>query len=247
MKFNVYSYSNQGGRDYNEDYCGYWQDSGRGAFIVSDGLGGHGHGEVASEVATTAALDALLRNFGISDDALLELIKKANQAVLRRQAEDPALKNMRTTIVAGVYSGRVFRYFNVGDSRLYYFKGGRVFRQTKDHSVPQLAVELGEITPDEIRYSEDRSKLLKVLGDSDNLNIKKIEPEVEIERGDAILLCTDGLWEHVLESEMEQDLAVSDLPQEWCELMCARLSARVSGGNDNYTLLCGMVAGDAKL
>ena len=210
LNFNIYSYTNQGARDYNEDSCGCWQESERGVFVVADGLGGHGHGEVASELAVDYILSETQRDFDISDTALLGLMNSVNKAVIERQANDPTLKNMRTTIAVGMFDDGIFKYFNVGDSRIYYFKNGCLYAQSKDHSVPQMSVDLGEITPEEIRYSDDRSKLLKVIGDTENLSIKKIEPEIKIENGDAFLICSDGFWEYVFETEMEFDLIKSE-------------------------------------
>jgi serine/threonine protein phosphatase PrpC len=240
MCFNVYSYTNKGGRNHNEDSCGYWQSDDRGVFVVADGLGGHGHGEVASEIAVNYMLDAVKNNFTVCNDGLINLLNATNREILNRQNTEPELKSMRTTVVTALFSNDIFRYFNVGDSRFYYFKNGCLYAQSKDHSVSQMAVDLGEITADEIRYHDDRSKLLKVLGDVEALNITKAEPEIKIENGDAFLLCTDGFWEYVFETEMELDLIKSDSPQEWSEFMCKRLLRRVTGNNDNFTVLCGV-------
>ena len=240
--FDIYSYTNKGGRAYNEDFCGFWQEQGKGAFVLADGLGGHGHGEDASMLAVNYALNTARQNFDAGDRALLDLLDGANMSVIERQRADPTLLNMRTTIIMGFFSGEAFKYCGVGDSRAYYFKNGCIYAQSKDHSVPQMAVDLGEITAEEIRCHDDRSKLLKVLGDTEELNIKKVEPEIKIESGDAFLLCSDGFWEFVFEVEMEFDLIKSVSAKEWCDFMCKRLIRRVTGNNDNYTVLCGIWA-----
>lgn len=248
MDFNVYSYTNQGGRDYNEDYSGYRQEGERGAFVLADGLGGHGFGEVASKLAVDYILSAMGNVWdateetvpSLSDDVLITLIDGANKAILECQNANLEYKNMRTTIAAAFVTGDIFRYINVGDSRVYYFKNGCLYAQSKDHSVSQMAVDLGEITQEEIRYHDDRSKLLKVLGDVETLNITKTEPQIKIDNGDAFLLCSDGFWEYVFETEMELDLVKSSTPEEWCGFMCRRLLRRVTGNNDNFTVLCGM-------
>jgi serine/threonine protein phosphatase PrpC len=242
MKFDVFSYTNRGGRDYNEDFYGHRQEAGKGVFVIADGLGGHGNGEVASELAVDYILNATRNNFKIEDNYLLSVMNGANKNIIDHQLSEPLHKNIRTTVVSAFFSQDVFKYFNVGDSRLYYFKNGCLYAQTKDHSVPQMAANLGEITPEEIRTHDDRSKLLKVLGDTDNLNIKKIESGIKIEQGDAFILCTDGFWEYVYETEMELDLVKSASPKEWCEFMCKRLLRRVTGKNDNFTILCGIMS-----
>ena len=240
MDFNIYSYTNKGARDYNEDSCGYWQEDERGAFVLADGLGGHGCGEIASSLAVDYILSNMKENFQTSDNALIELINGANMEIINNQTANPRQSEMKTTIAAAFISENTFKYFNVGDSRVYYFKNGNLYTQSKDHSVSQMAVDLGEITKDEIRFHDDRSKLLKVLGDTANLNIPKIEPEIKTQAGDAFLICSDGFWEYVYETEMELDLAKSDSPQNWCEYMCKRLLLRVSNRNDNFTVICGI-------
>jgi serine/threonine protein phosphatase PrpC len=242
MKFDVYSYTNRGGRDYNEDFCNYWQESSKGAFVLADGLGGHGHGEVASELAVNYIINASKKNFRIDDEILIELIDGANSELMSFQTQKPEYKNIRTTIAAALFSEDVFKYINVGDSRLYFFKNGCLYAQSKDHSVPQMAVELGEIRAEDIRRHEDRSKLLKVLGDVRELNIKKAEPGIKIYTGDAFIICTDGFWEYVLETEMEIDLLKSSSAKEWCEFMCKRLLRRVPGDNDNFTVMCAIMS-----
>ena len=235
MDIHIYSHTNKGAGPINEDFCGYWQEDGKGVFVVADGLGGHGHGDTASQLAVRCILNAVKNDFSIEDSYLLTLISGANQELIDHQRAYPETQSMRTTIAAGLILEDTFRYFNVGDSRIYYFKSGRLYTQSKDHSVSQMAVDLGEITPDEIRFHDDRAKLLKVLGDTESLSLVKLAPRIKMEAGDAILLCSDGFWEYVFETEMELDLAKSDTPEEWCGFMCRRLLRRVTGNNDNFT------------
>lgn len=244
VQFNIYSYTNQGARANNEDSCAFWQDADRekGAFVVADGLGGHDCGEVASRLAAEYILETAQAKGDFTDEALLELLNGANAHIFERQSADPACKGMRTTVVAGFLDGDTFRYFHAGDSRFYYFKNGSLYWQSKDHSVSQMSVDMGHIRPEAIRFDDDRSKLLKVLGDAKCLHIDQLDAPIKIEGNDAFLLCTDGFWEYVFETEMELDLVKSGSPREWCEFMCKRLLRRVSGNNDNFTALCGLTA-----
>jgi serine/threonine protein phosphatase PrpC len=93
-----------------------------------------------------------------------------------------------------------------------------------------------------VRFHDDRNKLLKVLGNDENLNIRKIDDAVSIESGDAFLLCSDGFWEYVYEVEMEADLIKSDSPKDWIEYMIKRLLLRVTGNNDNFTAIAGFIS-----
>ena len=256
MLFNIYSYTNKGARSYNEDCGGYWQDfqqdrnNSRGVYVLADGLGGHGYGEVASRFTVEYILGVAGQRFPAGEADLLSLMNNVNTAIMHKQNADPKYKQMRTTVAAGFFSENLFSYFNVGDSRVYYFKNGCLYMQTKDHSVSQMSVNLGEIRQEDIRFHDDRSKLLKVLGDVPSLNINKLDPPIPTESGDAFLLCSDGFWEYIYETEMELDLVKSSSPKEWCEFMCKRLLHRVYDGNinnDNFTVICGIATGSAEL
>lgn len=105
----------------------------------------------------------------------------------------------------------------------------------------QAAVEFGQLTPEQIRGSEDRVKLLKVLGNSDRLELKRPPEQIPAVNGDAFLICTDGFWEHVHEREMECDLVKSGSPTDWRDRMLKRLLLRTGNSGDNYTVMCGFI------
>lgn len=222
-------YTSAGGSDHNEDsvYCG------RGIY-AADGLGGHSGGAAASQAAVNYIANAAKRSGGVLEVGMAELFEGANTAVRK-------LGGGLTTIAAGALREGKFILGNVGDSRVYYFRNGRVIAQTRDHSVCQAAVELGQLTPEQIRGSEDRVKLLKVLGNFDRLELKRQPEQISAMNGDAFLICTDGFWEHVHEREMECDLVKSDSPTEWRDRMLKRLLLRTGNSGDNYTALCGFI------
>lgn len=233
----TFVYTSQGGRSNNEDFAVFREkeETGEGVWVLADGLGGHDCGEVASRIAAEGVLRLSKETPADSEEALLGIMNAANALVLEHQADSEATRFMRTTVVAAFSDGKVVRYFNVGDSRFYYFKNGRLSVQSKDHSVSQVAVNLGEITKTQIRFHDDRNKLLKVLGNEPELKISRLDPPIEMEPGDAFLLCSDGFWEYVYETEMEIDLLKSEDPQEWIEWMVNRLLLRVTNNNDNFT------------
>lgn len=221
-------YTCEGGYDHNEDsvFCG------GDMFAVADGLGGHSGGREASR----AAVKYIAEHYSEADspEEMSGLFEGANTAVRK-------LGGGMTTVAAARLREGVFTFGNVGDSRVYYFRNGRVAAQTRDHSVCQAAVELGQITPEQIRGSEDRSQLLKVLGSGERLELKRLPEQIAAQSGDAFLLCTDGFWEHIHEHEMECDLAKSATPGEWSARMLKRLLLRTGNSGDNYTVICGMV------
>lgn len=221
-----------GGRPYNED-CVRCAGSGDSfSAVVADGLGGHGGGEIASSIAAEVMTACFAASPAVSGQSLRGMFEEANRQILA--AQTPSCK-MKSTCVALFINGNDISFGHIGDSRLYHFVDGRLVFQTTDHSVSQMAVFAGEITPAQIRFHEDRNKVLRALGN--DMEIKPdISPLIELTDGfHAFLLCTDGFWEYVLEEEMEVDLSKSGSPQEWLSLMLQRLYKRVDGKNDNFS------------
>lgn len=223
-------YSDTGGRERNEDTVRYAQrDGDRLCMLVADGLGGHGGGEQAS----AAAAEAICGGWdGRADkEMLIGLVKKANLQVLSLQTRMCAMK---TTVAVLAVEGDQAVWAHAGDSRLYRFQEGKLAFQTRDHSVAQMGVMLGEITVDQIRFHEDRNRVLRALGQDEDLTVET--SGIALEKGKhAFLLCSDGFWEYVLEPEMESDLQAAASPEDWIERMRRRLQGRVPADNDNNT------------
>lgn len=238
MVFETYAYTNQGGRKNNEDYCKF-ED---GIWVLADGLGGHDRGEVASEAASVTTVN-LWKSMGkpMDDDELINLIKDVNSEVVSLR-DDNSVDSMRTTLVFAVTDGKELRYANVGDSRFYLFRDNTIIRQSEDHSVSAAMAKIGEIGYEDIRFDENRNKLLKVIGNDEKIKIKAVDPSIRLEPGDAFLLCSDGFWEYVFEQEMEIDLSKSETPAEWISYMAKRILLRTENvNNDNFTAICVMV------
>lgn len=238
MNFSTFAYTNVGKRKNNEDYFLY-NDR---VWILADGLGGHDSGEVASKTASEAVREYIRENgIPFSTETFLNIIKAANLSLLEKQREDENLAAMRTTIVFAATNGERLRFANVGDSRFYYFKRGCLYVQSEDHSVSAVSARMGDISYDEIRKDPDRNKLIKVLGDKPDLNVKIPDIEISVEKGDAFLLCSDGFWEYVYETEMETDLTKSLNAEEWMKYMLKRVLLRTQNeDNDNFTAVAVM-------
>lgn len=230
MKIDFYSYSGIGGRPVNEDS----HIIGDGFYIVSDGLGGHDNGELASG-AVTRHISENFTAADLSNEHVSALISGADEAVRLHG------KGGKATLAALFTDGNMIRIDNIGDSRVYYFRGGNILFRTKDHSVCQAAVDMGEMTDNDVRNSPDRSGLFKVLGDSDPVKLPKPYGLIEPMDDDAFLICSDGFWEHVYEAEMEADLLKSENAKDWLEHMLKRLLIRSENSGDNFTAICGFV------
>ena len=132
--FQVSVLSKVGGRERNEDACGYWSsaDSPLACYVLADGAGGHGGGDVASQIAVQTVLDQYARNPLASPSHVLGLLGKANAAIIESQSSRRELADMRSTIVLlEIDSERQCAYWgHVGDSRLYCFRNGKIDRKS---------------------------------------------------------------------------------------------------------------------
>lgn len=240
MKYRAAHCCMKGGRSYNEDSVRFESNGPSFAGIVADGLGGHGGGEIASSLVAETLAGGFMAETSTQPEAIHKLFEKANQEVVSKQT---ATLQMKSTAVGLFCDDNGLTCAHVGDSRLYRFTNGMITFQTKDHSVSQMAVLSGEIPPSQIRFHEDRNKVLRALGSD-----ASVKPDIiswPRQTTDTFLLCTDGFWEYVLEEEMEIDLAKSKTPDEWLRFMIGRLSKRVHGKNDNFSALAIFMAHDA--
>ena len=159
MRLSACCYTNQGGRDHNEDSVRCCAE--QGVFVLSDGLGGHGSGEVASALAADILFEGCSAH--PDSDGLAELFQKANEAVMEGQ-KVPGQEDMKTTAVALSVAGDLAVWGHVGDSRLYRFSGGALSQETRDHSVTYMKYLGGEISYMDIYHDDDRPSLLRALG-----------------------------------------------------------------------------------
>lgn len=239
LRLDVALLSECGGRSENQDACGHRAGDRAAHFVLCDGAGGHRGGAVAARVAVDEALAALGRAAPHGTDAIEEALRSANDALVREQQAQPAYSQMRATIVAlaiDLEAGTA-SWGHIGDSRLYCFREGRVLMQTRDHSVVQSLVDAGYLQPGELRNSPDRSKLLSALGDAEHFEPALQRGTFEVAPGDRFLLCSDGLWEYVQESEMEAALAASATAQAWLSALKEHVLARATRKHDNYSAI----------
>jgi PPM family protein phosphatase len=217
---------------------------GRTVFAVADGLGGHQGGEVASAMAVEplAALDGhAFADAREAAEALAEAIREANLAILRRARSDPELWGMGTTVTAAAVAGdRVLQLAHVGDSRAYLLRAGAPLRQlTTDHTVVQEAVARGLLTRQQAAVHPQRGVVTRAVGLDPQVPVDLPEP-LELEPGDQVLLCTDGLTEVVDDERIAAVLASQADGDDACSALIA--AANQGGGPDNVTVVLLRVA-----
>ena len=238
MNYQTATLNQRGGRDYNEDSCDHVELKDHlNCWIVADGLGGHGGGDVASKLTVEAILDTIVENPFLATETLNLLFSKAQESVIETQKRLLNLAHMQTTAVVLIAHNDQALWGHIGDTRLYYFHAGSLQKQTSDHSVPQLLANAGEIDDSEIRCHEDRNILLRSIGSKEVIKPYLEQSPTTLHSGDAFLLCTDGFWEYVFEDEMVEDLKHVTSAQEWLNAMEQRLLVRAPEGNDNFSAI----------
>src|SRR5262245_24355251 len=170
MQLEISVLLNPGGRERNEDACGFWTGAGCSFSVVSDGAGGHGGGDVASKIAVRAILSSFQDHPSCTGAAIDAALKTAHRAIVEQQPTREALSGMRATatVLAIDTIHHTAVWGHVGDTRLYCFRGGRIVAQTKDHSVVQKMVDAGYLAQAAIRQSLQRSKLFAALGHNED-------------------------------------------------------------------------------
>ena len=223
-------------REMNQDYY-FSSDTAVGnlpnLFIVADGMGGHKAGDYASRYTIERVVASVSRNTGEEPIAIMkEAINKANELLVAESREDESKSGMGTTLVIGTIIGNKLFVANIGDSRLYVV--GQNMRQiTRDHSLVDEMVRLGEINADEARVHPDKNIITRAVGTSDHVEADFFE--VEITADDTILLCTDGL------TYMVRDDEILDIIKKYDNAQAATMQlvkeANANGGRDNITVM----------
>lgn len=229
-------FTDKGNRDVNEDKACVYEKDGKKCLVLCDGLGGHGRGEVASELVVKT-FGEIFKNARLIDEKFLSnAFDTAQNALLEEQCRQNAKAEMKTTAVAMYVEGDKVQWGHIGDSRLYAFSDNKVTLRTFDHSVPQMLVFAKEIKEKQIRNHPDRNKLLRVMGIEWENPMYEISEPVRLEDYQAFLLCSDGFWEFIDEKKMGKLLKNSSTVDEWMQSMVDVIRKNGADKNmDNYT------------
>lgn len=239
MRFTIYQESRQAGRENNEDRTCYSYSRDALLMVVADGMGGHHYGEVAAQIAVQTLADTFQREARTQlPDPFLFLqqgMLNAHHAILDYTAQHGLKDSPRTTCVACVVQDNVAYWAHAGDSRLFHMRDAQVIAQTKDHSRVRLLLEEGLITPAAAAVHPDRNKIYSCLG-SPTLPDIDFSRKTPLQRGDILLLCTDGLWGVYSGEKMAKALNNTDLLQSVPAMM---LTAEGKAGQygDNLSIV----------
>ena len=239
MDLHVSAISSPGGRAVNEDAYGFWSGPDCWFGVLSDGVGGHAGGEIASRLAVQQALACFHRCPQATAANVLAAILAAHESLRAEQRRRPELAGMRATLAilaVDTVNARA-TWGHVGDTRLYCFRTNAVLLQTRDHSLVQTMVDAGYLAQGDLRDSLHRNALLAAVGDTDAPEPRVEEPALCVRDGDRFLLCTDGFWEYVREVDMEQSLAASISPDAWLSRLEQMIRERGRPAQDNYSAL----------
>ncbi|GAA4349841.1 protein phosphatase 2C domain-containing protein [Variovorax defluvii] len=239
MEIEIVTLSRQGGRSYNEDVFGQWNDGQFVACMVADGAGGHGGGDVAAAIVRSSLLEGFAARPGLDAGLLRALMERANHAIVARQAEGGKLAAMRSTAVLAAIDLHAHRiaWVHSGDSRAYLFRGGALVTRTVDHSLVQQMVAGGMLDEEGARVHPQRNMLLSALGSEQEPPEITVSASMPLAVGDVLLLCSDGLWEPLGDEVLRETLQTSRDASHWVEQLDAQVKARAKPGHDNYTAL----------
>ena len=239
MKLDSYAFTNKGGRSENQDTVGTAEIGDCSVFVVADGLGGHRNGEQASACAVGVMTAQEGGCEGELEDWLKQRIAEANSRILQLQEQQRS--NMKSTVTALAIREKQAAWAHVGDSRLYYLHDRSIEKMTEDHSVAYKKYLSGEITKEQIPMDEDQSSLLRTLGNPDRCKPASVTLEHPLSAGDGFLLCSDGMWEYILDDEILVDFLKADCAETWAHLLLLRAMDRFNSGNDNLSVVTVMV------
>lgn len=209
MKFTVYQGSRQGPRPFNQDRLAYSYSKDALMLAIADGMGGHRHGEVAAQLAIKMLTEAFQKQ---AQPMLSNPRRFLNEQIIEIHESIDDFRQLhglqeapRSTLVAAVIQQDVLYIAHVGDSRLYHFRNKELIFRTQDHSVVQMLLRKGQIRKEDMAEHPERHKIYNCLG-GDKMPQIELSSKRQMQDGDIVLLCTDGLWTTMSDSEINQSL-----------------------------------------
>lgn len=228
-------------RENNEDSYLYWEPRSEEEFlrkgrlaVIADGMGGYEGGQEASRLAVETVRHYYDANFLSPQKTLIQALETAHTTIQRYAGENPRFHGMGTTCTALSMVGRQLYFSHIGDSRLYLVRADSISRLTRDHSYVGRLVENGIVRSEDAESHPQRHILTAALGSGRDVLPDTPEHPIQLEQGDTLLLCTDGLWSLVADLDLARVMR-SHTPEESCAELVKMALDR--GGPDNITLV----------
>jgi protein phosphatase len=217
-----------------------------GFYLVADGMGGHDAGDLASRTVNQTVTDWIInakvlpdlrkatRQLQVEDvpgELLTQAIQQTNEVLLRHGQTESS--DLGSTVTAALIIGDVALIASVGDSRTYLLRDGRLDQITQDHSLVARLVDAGVIKPEDMRSHPQRNQIYRCLGHKPDVEVDTFTRQLQV--GDVLVLCSDGLWEMVLDDEIQRIIETTRSPQKACDALVE--AANRAGGEDNIAVI----------
>jgi protein phosphatase len=217
-----------------------------GFYLVADGMGGYEAGDLASRTVNQVVTERIIQIQVLPDlrkstrkltrenmpaRILSEAIERANEAIVAHGQKSDS--NLGSTVTSALIIGDVATVANVGDSRTYLLRDGRLEQITQDHSVVARLVDAGVIKPEEIRSHPQRNQIYRCLGHKPAVDVDTFT--VQLRQDDRLVLCSDGLWEMVPDAEIQRIVEGARTPQKASDELIE--AANRAGGRDNIAVV----------
>jgi serine/threonine protein phosphatase PrpC len=202
---------------------------------MADGMGGHRHGEVAAQLAVKTLVEAFQRlavpTLTSPAKFLIDYIQQVHDMIENVRETDELLESPRTTIVVAIIQRGTLYCAHVGDSRLYHYRDGHLLFRTEDHSVVQSLYKKGLISKEEMATHPYKNKIYNCLG-GDEVPKIDLADKHELQEGDTVLLCTDGVWGAVNDGKIKEILHSGAVNESTIHLLdTAEVNAGDKGDN----------------
>lgn len=240
MKFTIYQNSRQGQRAHNEDRLAYSYSKDSLLLVLADGMGGHRHGEIAAELAIKTLTDAFQRLakplLNSPAKFLTDHIQQVHDMIESVTQTQNLAESPRTTIVAAIIQRGYLYCAHAGDSRLYHFRGNHLLFRTEDHSIVQSLYNRGLISKQEMAMHPYKNKIHNCIGGKEAPKID-LSNRMELLEGDTVLLCTDGLWGCLKDSEIKSILNKYDDVTEATNILMDKAEKTANEHGDNLSAI----------
>jgi len=203
---------------------------------VADGMGGHKAGEIASNIAIEHISENFenMESLGKKEDAIewmRNIVKEVNDKIFEYTKNHPESRGMGTTLVMAVNTDDYILYGNIGDSSGYVVKNDKIHKITKDHTLVNLLVSTGELTPEQAKFHPRKNLLTRALGANDPIEIDIFDVDNTVQ---GLFLCSDGLTNMITDEQIEKVLGSNLGIEEQVEKLIKKSNMR--GGTDNISI-----------